>query len=114
MAAAQEFIARIYQIFNARQLEEALALMHPDVVWPNGMEGGYIEGRDAVREYWTNQWRAIDPRVEPVAVSEEVPGRIRVDVRQVVRDLQGQLLADRMVQHVYQIDDGLIRRMDIE
>jgi hypothetical protein len=37
-----------------------------------------------------------------------------VAVHQVVRDLDGNLIVDQMVQHVYTITDGLIRRMDIQ
>jgi hypothetical protein len=32
----------------------------------------------------------------------------------VVRDLEGNLMVDQMVQHIYIIADGLIRRMDIQ
>ena len=38
----REILAAAYRWFNARQLDAVLALMHPDVVWPNGMEGGYV------------------------------------------------------------------------
>jgi hypothetical protein len=34
-------------------------------------------------------------------------------VHQVVRDLAGTVLADQMVEHVYQVQDGSIRRMEI-
>jgi len=37
-----------------------------------------------------------------------------VAVHQVVRDLDGNLMVDQMVQHVYTIVDALIRRMDIQ
>ena len=40
-------------------------------------------------------------------------GRIVVDVHQVVRDLSGAILADRIVQHVYTVKDDLITQMDI-
>lgn len=36
-----------------------------------------------------------------------------VDVHQVVRDLDGTLLFDGMVQHVYTVRDGVILRMDV-
>jgi hypothetical protein len=87
--------------------------MHPDVEWPNGMEGGYLLGREAVRAYWTRQWGLIDPHVEPRGFSPDGPGRIVVDVHQVVRDRAGAVTTDRMVQHAYVIEDGLIRRMEI-
>jgi len=51
-----------YHAFNARDLEGALATMHKDVEWPNGMEGGYVHGHEGVREYWTRQWQMIDAK----------------------------------------------------
>ena len=71
-------------------------------------------GRDAVRAYWTRQWAAIDPHVEPVGMKERADGRVAVDVHQVVKDMEGNVLVDQMVVHVYRIDEGLIGRMDIE
>jgi hypothetical protein len=40
------------------------------------------------------------------------PGVV-VDVHQVVRDPAGKVMADQMVQHVYEFRDGLITRMEI-
>jgi hypothetical protein len=102
-----------YEAFNTRDIERALATMHRDVQWPNGMEGGWVYGRDAVRTYWTRQWRMIEPRVEPRRFSTDDRGRVVVDVHQVVRDRAGAIVTDRMVQHVYDLEDGLIRRMEI-
>jgi hypothetical protein len=36
-----------------------------------------------------------------------------VGVHQVVRDLSGTVLMDRMLEHVYSFKDGLIQSMDI-
>ena len=113
MLADRELLTRTYDAFNARDVEAALAAMHPDVDWPNGMEGGRVHGHRGVRDYWTRQWRSIDPRVEPRRFATDETGRIVVDVHQVVRDLQGNVVSDRMVQHVYLIEDGLIRGMEI-
>src|SRR5262245_1504278 len=88
---ARELLAQAYAAFNARDIARALALMHPAVEWPNGMgEGGYFHGHDAVRDYWTRQWRQIDPHVEPLSFTADEAGRTVVDVHQVVRDLSGQ------------------------
>lgn len=108
-----ELLRRCYAAFNARDLEGAVAVMHPDVSWPNGWEGGWVEGREGVRRYWERQWAAIDPHVEPQVYSKESDGRITVHVHQVVRDLSGNVLADQIVEHVYQFQDGCIRRMEI-
>ena len=109
----EAFLRRCYTAFNARDLEGALALMHPDVTWPNGWEGGWLAGVEAVRDYWRRQWAAIDPSVEPLGFTREADGRIAVRVHQIVRDLGGNLLADELVEHVYSVQDGFIRRMEI-
>jgi hypothetical protein len=111
--ADRDLLLRVYDAFNARAIDAVLAAMHPDVDWPNGMEGGRIHGRRAVRDYWVRQWRVIDPHVEPRSFSLEDAGRYAVEVHQLVRDLSGRVIGDQMVRHVYEIRDGLIRRMDV-
>lgn len=49
----RELLGRLYDRFNARDMEAVLAALHPDVVWANGMDGGHVHGRDGVRSYWT-------------------------------------------------------------
>jgi hypothetical protein len=66
-----------------------------------------------VRDYWRRQFEQIDPRVEPRAFAEAGEGRIDVTVHQVVRALDGSLLAEREVTHAYSFRDGLIVRMDV-
>ena len=103
----------VYDLFNRREMEAVLALMHPNVDWPNGMEGGRVHGRDGVRDYWTRQWSLIDPHVEPVDSSIDEAGRIVLRVHQTVRDLAGKLILDQYVEHVYTMMNDLIARMDI-
>jgi SnoaL-like domain len=103
-----------YAAFNRRDIDAALAAMHSEVEWANGMEGGSLHGPLAVREYWSRQWGLIDPRVEPVSFEEDETGRVLVKVHQVVRDLQGSLIADRTVCHAYAFEDDLIKSMEIK
>lgn len=103
----------IYSAFNTRDIEAVLAVLHPDVDWPNGWEGGRMVGREAVREYWTRQWAAIDPSVEPVGFETDEAGRTVVQVHQRVLGLEGNVVVDGFVHHVYEVEDGLIRRMEI-
>ena len=108
-----ELVKRVYDRFNARDMEAVLAAIHEDVIWVNGMEGGHVHGRDGVRSYWTRQWATIDPHVEPMTFTRGPEGEVVVEVHQVVRDLSGNLLADKMVGHVFRIESGLIKRFDI-
>jgi ketosteroid isomerase-like protein len=112
-SASIELLKKTYAAFNARDIDTTLATMKPDVIWPNGMEGGTVYGHDGVRAYWTRQWGMFDPHVDPVSFEEDASGRIVVHVHQVVHDISGKLLLDRMVEHVYTLEDGLIRSMDI-
>jgi ketosteroid isomerase-like protein len=109
----RELLRYAYAAFNARNVDAALATMHPDVDWPNGMEGGSVHGHQGVREYWTRQWTLIDPHVEPLSFTTTDDGRVAVDVRQVVHDRDGTLLLEQRVQHVYRIEDGRVRSMEI-
>ena len=114
MEEEERLLRRAYEAFNARDIDGALGLMHPDVDWPNGLWGGRERGHAAVREYWTRQFEVIDSHVEPVGFSADDEGRIVVDVHQVVRDLDGTVLSDGRVRHVYTMRDGLVERMDIQ
>jgi nuclear transport factor 2 (NTF2) superfamily protein len=43
------------EAFNHRDVDAVLVCLSPDVAWANGMEGGFVHGHDAVRDYWTGQ-----------------------------------------------------------
>jgi hypothetical protein len=109
----RDLLKFVYAAFNRREIDAILLKMHPQVEWPNGMEGGWVHGRDGVRAYWKRQWEVVDPQVEAVSIEAAEDGRTVVNVHQTVRDLKGTVLMDRMVQHVYSIAGGLIEGMEI-
>jgi hypothetical protein len=108
-----ELLRAAYVAFNARDIDAALALMTPDVVWPKAFKGGFARGTEEVRAYWTEQWSEINPHVEPISFYSEETGRILVDVHQVVRDLLGAVLADEHVGHRFTLEHGLIQAMEV-
>jgi hypothetical protein len=55
----------------------------------------------------------INPHVEPVAFAHGHEGEVVVEVHQVVRDLNGNLLADKMVGHLFRMENCLIKRFDV-
>ncbi|MBD2756398.1 nuclear transport factor 2 family protein [Spirosoma validum] len=110
----QHLIDQVYQAFNTRDIDGVLEFFHPTVHWPNGWEGGYVNGHAEVRKYWQRQWQEIDPTVIPVAVQEKPSGQLEVSVHQIIKDLTGQILTDGLVKHLYTIEDGKIERMEIE
>lgn len=120
-AQAIEMIDRMYADFNARHIDAVLATLAEDVEWANGMDGGYVHGREAVRDYWTRQWSMVSPHVEPVTFVPEGDGVIAVEVIQTVFDLDGKPLQgqehglkDKTVWHIFQLANGKIARFDIK
>jgi hypothetical protein len=109
----REMLRTVYGDFNARRIEAVLERMSPNVEWGNGMEGGYVHGVDAVREYWLRQFTMFSPHVEPISIDQDADGRFQVRVHQTVHDLEGKLLLDTEVRHFYTINGGFIERMDI-
>ena len=102
-----------YAAFNVRDIPAALTLMTPNVEWPRAFKGGFVQGPEAVRAYWTEQWGEISPHVEPTAFHQEDAEHVLVEVHQLVRDLGGTVLADEHVGHRFTIEGGLIRRMEV-
>jgi len=116
-----ELLKRIYDRFNARDIDGVLAVLADDVAWANGMDGGHVHGREAVREYWTRQWTMVSPHVEPASFHRTADGAIIAEVRQSVRNLEGKPLQgqthglkDKTVGHVFRLREGKVARFDIQ
>jgi ketosteroid isomerase-like protein len=107
-------VEQLYAAFNRRDVEAVLERLSSNVTWANGMEGGHVEGRAAVRSYWARQFELVQATVEPERIALEPDGRVAVDVHQVVRTPDGELLANQRVRHLFTFDDDLITRFDIE
>jgi ketosteroid isomerase-like protein len=113
MPSDVDLLTRLYDRFNARDINAVLALMHRDVVWANGLEGGHVHGHDGVRDYWSRQWATIDSHAVPVGYAMGTDGTTEVEVHLTACELQGKLLFDQMGHHIFRIEGGLIRRFDI-
>ncbi|MBE7211073.1 MAG: nuclear transport factor 2 family protein [Gluconacetobacter diazotrophicus] len=113
-------VRKIYDRFNARDIDGVLDALAPDVSWANGMEGGHVHGHRAVRDYWFRQWAVVSPHVEPVDFITEPDGSITVEVRQSLRDPEGRPIEDpvqglenRTIRHGFRLRDGKVSRFDI-
>jgi ketosteroid isomerase-like protein len=109
-----DLLRTTYEAFNDRDIDAVLRQMTVDVDWPNAWEGGRVHGHEGVRDYWTRQWAAIDPVVIPIEFTGRPDGRLAVEVQQVARSLDGVIISEGRVVHVYAFRDGLITKMDVE
>lgn len=112
MNVTENLLQNLYDAFNKRDVETILSMMTEDVKWANGMEGGFVYGRDEVREYWRRQFEIIKPELEifEVAIGDE---KAVVNLRQIVRDLEGNVLIDKTVEHIFTFENGLIKIFEI-
>jgi hypothetical protein len=106
-------MAQMYKAFNNRDIDGTLATMSENVDWPTSSEGGRVVGRNEIRAYWTRQWAEFNPHVEPIEVIDRDDNKTEVKVHQLVKSLDGTVLSDQEVWHIYTFNDGLIERMDI-
>ena len=113
MESTKTLVTQVYAAFNRRDIDGALALMSEKVDWPKASEGGRVVGKGEIRAYWTRQWAEFDPHVQPIEVIDREAGKTDVKVRQLVKNLNGEVLSDQEVLHTYTIVNGLIERMDI-
>jgi len=110
----QALVAQAYSAFNRRDIDGTLALMSENVSWPKASEGGRVVGKQDIGAYWTRQWTEFDPHLEVLQVIDHEAGKADVKVHQLVKNLQGDVLSDTELWHVYTIANGLIERMDIK
>lgn len=115
MSRDEDTLRAAYKAFNARDVDAALELMHPEVDWPNAWEGGRVVGREEVAAYWTRQFESIQSMVTPESFDPQPDGSIVVTVHQIVRDATtNQLISDARVLHRFRLENGSVARMDVE
>ncbi|KAA1257976.1 SnoaL-like domain protein [Rubripirellula obstinata] len=113
MSEHQQLLQSLYDAFNEREIETIISTMHPDVKWANGLDGGFVHGQDEVRQYWTSQFENIRCDLETLNFETDEEGREVVTVHQVIKDLEGNVLADATIQQIFTIQDGSISLYEI-
>jgi len=112
MPDLNNFFQELYKNFNDRKIDLVISKMTGNVKWANGMDGGFVYGHDAVRDYWTRQFTMISSNVTPLAIETE-NGTVKIKVHQVVHDLAGSLLADEFVYHFFHLEGNKIAVFEI-
>ena len=72
-----------------------------------------LNGHQSIRDYWSRQWSYVTWQVRPMRFETTDPENIVVDVHQILRDLSGNIVSIRDLQHIFQIEDGLVKTMGI-
>ena len=112
MESIYNYFNDLYDNFNERKIELVISRMTDNVKWANGMEGGYVYGHEGVKEYWTRQFSMISSNVTPIDIDTE-NDIVKIKVHQVVHDLNGNLLADELVYHLFHLQENKIAVFEI-
>ena len=103
---------RLYERFNARDIDAALCALTRDVDWAKRLgatsrgttTSGTTGHGNGPRS--TGRSRPKDSQLNPL-------GRIDVTVRQRVKNFDGELLEDATVHHIYRLRRGQVEHMEI-
>jgi hypothetical protein len=106
-------IKQLYEDFNARKVDALLAKLTEDVMWANGMEGGYVQGHQSLKDYWERQWSSLNPQIKAVGFSQTKEGALLVDALFNGKCLE-QEFKDIPAGHVFYIKNGIVSRFDIQ
>ena len=106
-------LERMYQAFNDRDVATLIAAMHPDVSWPNFLEGGRVEGREALTAYWTGQFAMVTPEASPIEMRTLSDGRVFVRLHYVVRAREGGgIWTDEITNNTFTFEGDAVIRME--
>lgn len=113
MGDRKALLTRLYAAFNDKDVATLVAGMHPDVSWPNFLEGGRVEGREAMIAYWVNQFAIVTPEASPFEMRELPDGRVVVRLHYVVKATEGGgVWTDEITTNTFTFDGDQITRMD--
>ncbi|NQE64947.1 nuclear transport factor 2 family protein [Caulobacter sp. RHG1] len=107
-SAQQTVLARSYEAVNAQDLAATRAVLHPDVSWPDTLEGGRLHGRNAVVAHLAQLFALTRPNVQLIRVVAETEGELDVEVQLLVEDHKGHIWSDTRARLTYRFRDGLL------
>ncbi len=113
MDARRTLLLRFYKALDARNVEEFMALLHPDVDFPDQLnDDRRLHGPDAVRAYYIRAFGMVGGESTPTAFHPRPDGTMDVRIHQHVTSLDGALWHDGPVDYRFSFRDGLIVRLD--
>lgn len=113
MDARRTLLLRFYKALDARDVDAVMALLHPEVDFPDQLnEDRRLRGAAAVRGYYEKAFGIIAAESTPTAFHARPDGSIEVRVHHHVTSIDGALWHDGPVNYSFSFRDGLIARLD--
>ena len=102
-----------YNAFNARDIEATMKGIGPKIEWPNLLDDATVHGREDVAAYFERQWREMNPHFDLRHFEIDDAGKVVLTVIQTVRGTGATPISQGLVRHLYDFEDGLVRRMSM-
>ena len=112
MADYKGRIVALMDALNRQDFEAGLALLHPDVDWPDLMNGGRLRGPAAVRAYWGQVYAVVRSQTEVLDVHPDGGDRVAARMLHTIHDRKGKLWSEDVMTHVFTFSGELMLRMD--
>jgi hypothetical protein len=112
MGDTEALLTRLYEAFNRKDIEAVISALHPDVSWPNLFGEGRLQGHEAMRRMWLEQFAKIDPEATPIRFLPQADGSLTVLISYVVRTLDGKVFTEEISTNTYRFKDGKVIGMD--
>lgn len=112
MGDTEALLNRLYEAFNRKDIEAVVSTLHPDVSWPSLFGEGRMQGHEALRRMWREQFSKIDPEATPIRFTRRPDGGVKVLISYVVRTRDGKVFTEEIATNTYRFKDGLIIGMD--
>lgn len=114
MSTLQTVLEEAYDAFNRRDLARIRSLMHPDVVWPDTLDGvTEFVGVEAVMSQFARVFATIVPNIALIRVVDESADAITVESQYSVESPDGHIWTDSRATLTYHFRDGLLSGMTI-
>lgn len=115
MTPDEDRIAQLYAAFNARAFDRCVAMMADDITWPDEVEDGLIEGREAVGIYFSETTAPLLARYDLLSLHTGADGRVSSLTRQTIASANdGSLWSSTRVVHTFSLRDGLFTGMEAQ
>ncbi|KQV57728.1 MULTISPECIES: nuclear transport factor 2 family protein [unclassified Caulobacter] len=110
----EALLRRLHRALNARDLDAIVACYAPDARFADNLDGGVVEGLEAVRGHFIRLFEAVRLEISLLDHALEPDGRVKARIHVVTRGLGGGLWQDGEITVRYRLEHGLIAEQDVD
>jgi ketosteroid isomerase-like protein len=115
LSSEEQSVTAVYEAFNTANLEKLADLLHSDVDWITSPPDGRTHGHEQVCAFFASQLAEWTMDFQPTSIltgeGERITAQIHCTIRK--KDGTGQRDIKLEMAHLFTMQDGLIRKVDL-